>query len=101
MIDAIIVVLEQWVGRDSMRMNIRPRMQHHGGKGSGRHGWLGIGLTFVFGCAQADTDRVLDSELYKLRVKTLVTGLEHPWALAFLPEGRMLVTERPGRIRIV
>lgn len=36
-----------------------------------------------------------------LRVTTLATGLQHPWALAFLPDGRMLVTERPGRLRIV
>ncbi len=31
----------------------------------------------------------------------LVTGLERPWAIAFLPNGRMLVTERPGRLRVV
>jgi aldose sugar dehydrogenase len=31
----------------------------------------------------------------------LAAGLEHPWGLAFLPDGRMLVTERPGRLRIV
>jgi len=36
-----------------------------------------------------------------LKVETIAGGLEHPWALAFLPDGRMLVTERPGRMRIV
>jgi glucose/arabinose dehydrogenase len=32
---------------------------------------------------------------------TVAKGLEHPWGLAFLPDGRMLVSERPGRLRIV
>ena len=36
-----------------------------------------------------------------VRVVTVARGLEHPWGLAFLPDGRMLVTERPGRLRIV
>ena len=36
-----------------------------------------------------------------LKVETVAGGLSHPWALAFLPDGRMLVTERPGRMRIV
>lgn len=30
----------------------------------------------------------------------VLRGLDHPWALAFLPDGRMLVTEKPGRLRI-
>jgi len=34
------------------------------------------------------------------RVTDVVRGLEHPWGLAFLPEGGMLVTERPGRLRL-
>ena len=34
-------------------------------------------------------------------VQTIVKGLEHPWSLAFLPDNRMLVTERPGRLRVV
>jgi len=37
----------------------------------------------------------------KLHVEVLTRGLDHPWGLAFLPDGTMLVTERPGRLRIV
>jgi glucose/arabinose dehydrogenase len=33
-------------------------------------------------------------------LKTVVRGLDRPWGLAFLPDGRMLVTEKPGRLRI-
>src|ERR687896_239699 len=36
-----------------------------------------------------------------VRAETVAKGLEHAWALAFLPDGRILVTERPGRLRIV
>lgn len=35
------------------------------------------------------------------QVKHLVSGLEHPWSMVFLPDGRILVTERPGRLRLI
>src|SRR5918993_3986042 len=46
-------------------------------------------------------DRLVQAPSGQIRVETLARGLVHPWSLAFLPEGRMLVTERPGRLRIV
>jgi glucose/arabinose dehydrogenase len=50
--------------------------------------------------APADVVR-FPSEAGELEVATLAEGLEHPWGLTFLPDGRYLVTERPGRLRIV
>lgn len=41
------------------------------------------------------------SQAGPIAVTTVAEGLEHPWGLAFLPDGRMLVTERPGRLRLV
>jgi glucose/arabinose dehydrogenase len=41
------------------------------------------------------------AEQHKIRVSVVADGLSHPWAMAFLPDGGMLVTERPGRLRIV
>ena len=45
--------------------------------------------------------QVFHSAAGDIAVDTVAKGLDHPWALAFLPDGRMLVTERPGRLRIV
>jgi len=53
----------------------------------------------VFAKPQGDT--VVRSEEHAFRVETVAEGLDTPWSLAFLPDGRMLVTEKPGRLRIV
>jgi len=59
---------------------------------------LAVAALLVPAAAQAQTFK---SSAGDLTVETVAAGLVHPWSLAFLPDGRMLVTERPGRIRIV
>ena len=45
---------------------------------------------------------VIDTaEQHKIRVSVVARGLEHPWAIAFLPDGGMLITERDGRLRVL
>ncbi|OZI49477.1 PQQ-dependent sugar dehydrogenase [Bordetella genomosp. 4] len=54
--------------------------------------------------AQAQTQVSIEAPAFtegKVQVTTVVEGLEHPWGLAFLPDGGMLVTERAGRLRVV
>jgi glucose/arabinose dehydrogenase len=46
-------------------------------------------------------DEIFQTEEGSIRVETVADGLEHPWGIEILPDGRMLVTERPGRLRIV
>ena len=50
-------------------------------------------LMSLLGCLQANAQNV--------RPEVVATALQHPWALAFLPEGRFLVTERPGYMRVI
>ena len=45
--------------------------------------------------------QVVKSEKQTFKIEILARNIETPWGLAFLPDGRLLVTERPGRIRIV
>src|SRR5262249_61086891 len=61
---------------------------------------LCAGVFASTGCASAGA-QILPSSAGDLVVQTVAKGLDHPWAIAFLPDGRMLVTERPGRMRIV
>ncbi|HZF76656.1 MAG TPA: PQQ-dependent sugar dehydrogenase [Acetobacteraceae bacterium] len=49
----------------------------------------------------AQAQDVVRSERAAFRVTDFATGLERPWGAALLPDGRLLVTERPGRLRLV
>jgi aldose sugar dehydrogenase len=51
--------------------------------------------------AAAQQPQRLKTDKAEVLVETVASGLSHPWGLAFLPDGRMLVTERPGRLRVV
>jgi glucose/arabinose dehydrogenase len=58
-------------------------------------GWA----TQVSGQVQTDAPRAPPTA--GVTVQTIARNLEHPWGLQFLPDGRMLVSERPGRLRVV
>jgi aldose sugar dehydrogenase len=57
--------------------------------------------TFLIVTGTRGENTSFTSSAGQLEVQTVAGGLVNPWSLAFLPDGRMLVTERPGRIRIV
>ncbi len=64
-------------------------------------GALVAGLAAISASGAGAQGPVYESDEHRFRVVTVVDGLEHPWGMAFLPNGDMLVTERPGRLRIV
>ncbi len=59
---------------------------------------ISLSLLFLSFTLSAET---ITSEKHNFTIETVVDGLEHPWAVDFLPDGRILVTEKPGRLRIV
>src|SRR6266478_9668735 len=82
--------------------SFRPRSAAHcaGDKESMMMKPLAVALVLL-ALPQAAQAQTFKSSAGDLKVETVAGGLVHPWALAFLPDGRMLVTERPGRMRIV
>jgi glucose/arabinose dehydrogenase len=61
---------------------------------------LAVGVV-VWGGARVSGQAVFKSTHHDYRVVTVVDALVQPWSIAFLPGGDMLITERPGRLRIV
>ena len=59
-----------------------------------------LSAALALGPSPASAQTITTDE-HAFRVVKLVERLEHPWGLAFLPDGRMLVTERPGRLRVI
>jgi aldose sugar dehydrogenase len=61
----------------------------------------GTALALVSMPAHAQTDEVVETEAVNIQVTSVVDGLQSPWALEPMPDGRWLVTEKPGQLRII
>lgn len=60
-----------------------------------------LGLIAVAAARPALAQETFETKLGPVKLETIAQGLDHPWSLAFLPDGWMLVTERPGRLRVL
>ena len=60
-----------------------------------------LAASFLIATGTRGEDTSFASSAGQLEVQTVASGLVNPWSLAFLPDNRLLVTERPGRMRIV
>ncbi|MFM1892603.1 MAG: hypothetical protein RLZ44_1680 [Pseudomonadota bacterium] len=69
-------------------------------RGRGAVPWGLVLAAALLSAAQAGSGQIVATEKGAFKVERLASGLEHPWGMAFLPDGRILITERPGRLRI-
>ena len=60
-----------------------------------------LGAAVLCGAAAAEQTNAPQAEKTAVKTEIVARGLANPWALQFLPDGRYLVTEKPGRLRIV
>ncbi len=60
-----------------------------------------LGLTGALAATSPQPPSVPTTPGQEWRTELVASGLDHPWAVAFIGNGRMLVTERPGRLRLV
>ena len=58
-------------------------------------------IAILSGMVTLTGNTMFTSAVHDYRVVTVVDGLVQPWSIAFLPGGDILITERPGRLRIV
>ncbi|MDP6610441.1 MAG: PQQ-dependent sugar dehydrogenase, partial [Vicinamibacterales bacterium] len=66
-----------------------------------RKSLLLVAAGLLLSTVSARAQEVYGSALHAYRIVTVVEGLERPWGMTFLPDGDLLVTEKPGRLRIV
>ncbi len=61
-------------------------------------------FAILTGCSIRETQHnygeLIHTEELSFYIDTLATGLQHPWGMEFLPDGRILIAERPGRLRV-
>lgn len=58
-----------------------------------------MGVLILVSANVLGEDKVFDSEKHRFRVTTILSGLEQPWGMAWLPNGGMLITEKRGHLR--
>lgn len=66
-----------------------------------RPAWVLLVVASLAGSGCVEAAKVQHTQQATLEVVAVADNLEHPWGMAFLPDGALLVTERPGRLRLI